>query len=215
MCSSILGGMHGADANIDDWLGTPILRNRLTGTALGGSTLATEYQDMNGDSAGYAPLDLVDGLQTGMRHLMVPAVFNSDSPGHMTWLEWHAVLNGMKDRFPLESMKILQVTKRLKNTLPNGGMGELTTVGNSTFGALLRNSMRDGYIAQTLPGFSVTTKLERTSQNGPAIVDGKWFSTSSPVTIANQFQWNREDSSNIVDSYTPTLAQRIFSNLNY
>jgi len=212
---SLLDGMHGAADNIDDWMGMPMLNAAYRGVALGGQNLSNVYSDHSGNNMNYAPIDLLDGLQTGMRHIMVPNVFNTDSPGHITWMEWRDVLNGLKDRFPLESLKIMQATKRLKLTLPNGSMGELTSVGNSTFGALLRNSMRDGYIAQPLPGFSVTSKLERDSQNGPAVVDGKWYSTTSPFVLADTNTWLRTDDSTLVDSYTSSLSTRMFKRLNH
>lgn len=216
---SLLDGMHGAFTGIDDWMGMPMMDHVYKGTAAGANTLATTYSDLAGNypasAVAYAPINLMDGLQTGMRHLMVPNVFNTDSPGHITWMEWRDVLNGLKDRFPLESLKIMQATKRLKMTLPNGSMGELTSVGNSTFGSMLRNSMRDGYIAQPLAGFSVTSKLERDSQNGPAVIDGKWRSTSSPIVLADTFTWLRMDDSTIIDSYTTSLSTRMLKRLNH
>jgi len=205
---TVLDGAFGGRFGIQDWLGN---------VATQFQTLAppTWDQTMNPSGTSYTMTDLYSGLSTPDLKLAVPSVFNTDSPGQITWHEWRLVLQGLRNRFPVETLKILQATGRMKKSLPSGSIGELTTVGNSTFGGMMRNSTRDGYVNMALPGFSVTSKLERTSQNGPVFAGGQLQFPGTPTLMYNTVQWNRVDESNIIESPLLDGQVRTFGALNH
>jgi len=208
---TVLDGSFGGRDGIQDWQGNVV-------SAAGYIDLTAPTLDATVETINGIDIELDSyyiGVASSDAKLVSPMVFNTDSPGHITWAEWSTILTGMKNRFPAESLKILQATGRLKKTLPNGSIGELTSVGNSTFGALMANSVRDGYVTAPLPGFSVTSKLERTSQNGPLVVSGQYRGVGTPTSLYNIAQWSRVDDSNIVQSPMMDGSVRNFSHLNH
>jgi len=114
--------------------------------------------------------------------------------GRATALEWLEILNYVRSFTSSVVYTLNDVTGRTKTSLPTGRT-VITHTPGATYGSLLHNSMRDGFIHSLTPAFNLVSKLTLDSQNGPLFLTKELFAglSSQPFVIAAS-RWGRWDS---------------------
>jgi hypothetical protein len=113
-----------------------------------------------------------------------------------TAVQWVEILRRLKQIMPITGQIIMSQGGRAKTKLP--GPGAVDMIGPKTFGHLYANSMNDGYIMGSVPGFNAISKMEYDAMNGPMVVDSRMGGPTrmTPYFVDGINRWGGADYSN-------------------